>query len=194
MNFIRLVPERSLWPEMGEWVFEASKIFFLFCHLEPWHWYGRANSTLLIPSHDSYVWLQSLSMLSTAISTYRLNCHSVAPRRRDRNREAYYTILYLPVYFMLSETNLAKWEEEKKDRDNTNFNLQPLLYRMLDPSWPTQVTLNDGSANSYRTTESIKTQWHSTSWWFFWGSSKYIIHYEDEGLMAERQRLKIDES
>ena len=29
---------------------------------------------------------------------------------------------------MLSETNLARWEEEKKDRDNTNFNLQPLLY------------------------------------------------------------------
>ena len=113
LNFIRLVPERSPWPEMGEWVFEASKLFFLFCHLEPWHWYGRANSTLLIPSHDSYVWLKSLSMLSTAISTYRLNCHSVAPRRRDRNREAYYTLLDL-YYLVFTSIFHAKWDKSSE--------------------------------------------------------------------------------
>ena len=93
LNFIRLVPERSPWSEMGEcqWVFEASKKkkFFELSHLEPWHWYGRANSILLIPSHDSYdcnryrFWAQPspshhlghFLFLSVTPGSQQLNCH-----------------------------------------------------------------------------------------------------------------------
>ena len=133
--------------------------------------------------------------------TYRLNCHSVAPRRRDRNREVYYTLLdlYYPVYFTLSETNLARWEEEEKNRDNTNFNPQPLLY------WHVSSQLANPIASDIERricklvfklelSESISklsgTQ-HASSEVLL---NKNIIQYEDEALMAERQRLKTDDS
>ena len=72
----------------------------------------------------------------------------------------------------------------------------PCYTGMLDPGWPTQVTLKRICKLVFKLelSESISklsgTQ-HASSEVLL---NKNIIQYEDEALMAERQRLKTDDS